>query len=75
MNYERNKQYDGTILHGLQTKNKPALKPKQCSTPRRKNVKSKLESNINEGKPSAGIPRYKVPPQILESAILYTLIT
>lgn len=73
MNYERDKQYDGTILHGLQTK--PALKPKQCSTPRRKDVKSKLQSNRNEGKPSAGIPRYKVSSKILESAIVYRLMT
>ena len=66
MDFKRDKKYDGTILHGLCTKNTPAFKPKQNKTPKHKKtaIKHSLSATSSDDKPSAGMPRYKVADNI-----------
>lgn len=68
MNFKRDKKYDGTILHGLSTKNTPAFKPKQNKTPTHKKtaIKHTLSATSNDNKPSAGMPRYRVAENIFQ---------
>mgnify|MGYP005987341275 FL=1 len=68
MSFERDKQYDNTILHGLKTKRTPALKPNQTNIKRKKDGKSNLSASIYETKPSANIPRHRVAETIFRSA-------
>ena len=65
MNYERDKKYDGTILHGLDFTHAPVKRTRGYNS-RRSNLLHKVESShpVVE-KPSSSVPRHKVAPDAM----------